>query len=119
MMEQDALLTTTNPHNGGGKEGGDSSDSEDDDDDLADIPDTREYMPLDVDGLNSLGIGGGNTSGGINAQDLHNMTVSIDKKRFIFGHIYMDKQTFTVHFNVQETLHTHFMICFFSNLQQR
>ena len=119
MMEE-ALTANNYPHDGGGRADGDSDDdSEDDDDDLADIPDTREYMPLDVDGLNSLGIGGGNISGGINAQDLHNMTVSIDKKRFIFGHIYMDKQTFTVHFNGQETLHTHFMICFFSNLQQR
>ena len=84
MMEQEALTDTNYPHNGGGKEGGDSSDSEDDD--LADIPDTREYMPLDVDGLNSLGIGGGNISGGINARDLHNMTVSNEKKIFIFGH---------------------------------
>ena len=88
MMEE-ALTANNYPHDGGGRADGDSDDdSEDDDDDLADIPDTREYMPLDVDGLNSLGIGGGNISGGINARDLHNMTVSIDKKRFIFSHIY-------------------------------
>ena len=88
-MEQEALTDTSYPHNGGGREGiGSDDDSEDDDDDLADIPDTREYMPLDVDGLNSLGIGGGNISGGINARDLHNMTVSNDKKIFIYSHIY-------------------------------
>ena len=34
----------------------DSDDDEDDDDDLADIPDTREYMPVDVEGLQAMGI---------------------------------------------------------------
>ncbi len=34
-----------------------SDDSEDDDDDdLADVPDTREYTPIDVEGLTSLGL---------------------------------------------------------------
>jgi len=50
----------------------DSSDS-DDDDDLADVPDTREYMPVDVAGLQSLGIGG---SGGYTMEDLQNMTMN-------------------------------------------
>jgi hypothetical protein len=43
------------------------------DDDLHDVPDTREFMPLDVAGLQSLGIGGGNTEGYTMA-DLKNMT---------------------------------------------
>ena len=35
----------------------DDSDREsDDDDDLADVPDTREYTPIDVEGLNNLGL---------------------------------------------------------------
>lgn len=48
------------------------SDSDIDDDDLHDIPDTREYMPLDVQGLQSLGIGGGNEK--YTMADLKNMT---------------------------------------------
>ena len=84
MMEE-ALTTAANndyPHNGVRTTDGDISDDDDseDDDDLADIPDTREYMPLDVEGLNSLGIGGGG-GGGINARDLQNMTVSNDGER--------------------------------------
>ena len=83
MMEE-AITTANNnyPHSGDRTtEGNISSDDDDseDDDDLADIPDTREYMPLDVEGLNSLGIGGG--GGGINARDLQNMTVSNDGER--------------------------------------
>lgn len=34
----------------------DANDSEDSDDDLGDVPDTREYTPLDVDGFTSLGL---------------------------------------------------------------
>jgi hypothetical protein len=33
----------------------DENDESDSDDDLADVPDTREYMPVDVDGLNAIG----------------------------------------------------------------
>lgn len=83
MMEE--AFTTNNPHNDGGKrttEGISSDDDSEDDDDLADIPDTREYMPLDVEGLNSLGIGGGG-GGGMNARDLQNMTVSSDGERIL------------------------------------
>jgi hypothetical protein len=32
------------------------SDDDEDDDDLADVPDTREYTPLDVEGFTSLGL---------------------------------------------------------------
>lgn len=35
----------------------DSDDDDDDEDDLADIPDTREYMPTDIEGLENMGIG--------------------------------------------------------------
>ena len=38
-------------------DGNSSSDSEGDDD-LADVPDTREYTPLDLEGLQAMGIGG-------------------------------------------------------------
>lgn len=40
----------------------DDSDDDDDDDDLVDIPDTREYTPVDIEGLQSMGIslGGAN-----------------------------------------------------------
>lgn len=31
----------------------------DDEDNLADVPDTREYMPLDVEGLEAMGLGDG------------------------------------------------------------
>ena len=34
----------------------DSDDDEDDDDALDDIPDTREFMPVDIDGLQAMGI---------------------------------------------------------------
>jgi periodic tryptophan protein 1 len=64
----------------------DSSDSEDEDD-LDDVPDTREYMPLDVEGLQSLGIGGSGgggggkmhgKDGGYTMEDLQNMTMNDD-----------------------------------------
>lgn len=54
----------------------DSDDSDVDDDDLHDIPDTREFMPLDVEGLQSLGIGGSLPAmkeGGYTMNDLRNM----------------------------------------------
>ena len=64
-----------------------SSDSEDEDD-LDDVPDTREYMPLDVEGLQSLGIGGSGggdgggkmhgKDGGYTMEDLQNMTMNDD-----------------------------------------
>ncbi len=66
---------------------GDYEDSDSEiEDDLGDIPDTREYMPLDMDGLNSLNFGGGTNnmkSGkvvmgddgeGYTMEDLQNMT---------------------------------------------
>ena len=41
---------------------GDDDDSDDDDDDdLGDVKDTREYMPIDVEGLESMGLA--NSSG--------------------------------------------------------
>jgi hypothetical protein len=36
----------------------DDDDDDDDDDNLQDVPDTREFMPLDFQGLESMGIGG-------------------------------------------------------------
>lgn len=70
--------------NDDGDDNDNDSDSEDDDD-LEDIPDTREYMPLDMDGLNSLNFGGGTNNGkgkvvmgedgdGYTMEDLQNMT---------------------------------------------
>mmetsp|Transcript_10391 Transcript_10391/g.26130 ORF Transcript_10391/g.26130 Transcript_10391/m.26130 type:complete len:582 (-) Transcript_10391:1357-3102(-) len=38
-----------------GQIGNYDDDSVDSDDDLADVPDTREYMPVDLDGLNAMG----------------------------------------------------------------
>jgi hypothetical protein len=38
------------------KEPGGVDDSDDDDDDLRDVPDTREYEPVDVEGLKAMGI---------------------------------------------------------------
>jgi periodic tryptophan protein 1 len=59
----------------------DDSDDDGDDDDLEDAPDTREYMPLDVEGLQSLGIGGTGgggrkKEGGYTMEDLQNMTMN-------------------------------------------
>eukprot|EP00804_Cyclotella_cryptica_P017728 CCRYP_001175-RA/>CCRYP_001175-RA protein AED:0.03 eAED:0.03 QI:87/1/1/1/1/1/4/83/651 len=70
---QDDAVTDTDRQDKGDRDH--DSDSDVDDDDLSDIPDTREYMPLDVQGLQSLGIGGSN--GGNDAytfEDLKNMT---------------------------------------------
>lgn len=58
-------------------EDNDESSDSDDDDDLNDVPDTREYMPVDVEGLQSIGIGGGNV--GYNMGDLQNMTMNGDE----------------------------------------
>jgi len=61
-------------------EGEDECSDSEDEDDLADIPDTREYMPLDVEGLQALGIGGGGKidieGGGYTIEDLQNMTMN-------------------------------------------
>mmetsp|Transcript_33589 Transcript_33589/g.60475 ORF Transcript_33589/g.60475 Transcript_33589/m.60475 type:complete len:565 (-) Transcript_33589:85-1779(-) len=79
-FQQNGTTTTTKYD----EDDGESSDSEDDDD-LADIPDTREYMPLDMEGLKALGIGGGNLrdmptggddEGGYTMEDLQNMTMN-------------------------------------------
>ena len=51
----------------------DSDSDSEDEDDLADIPDTREFMGVDVEGLQSIGIGGG---GGYSMEDLQNMTMN-------------------------------------------
>ncbi len=62
-------------HGTGDDESGDSEDE----DDFDDIPDTREYMPLDLEGLQSLGIGGSKMTGGDNVysiEDLKNMTMN-------------------------------------------
>lgn len=65
-------------------DGNSSSDSEGDDD-LADVPDTREYTPLDLEGLQAMGIGGkfpGIGKGGsgederYTLEDLQNMTMN-------------------------------------------
>lgn len=42
----------------------DSSDEYDSDDDLADVPDTREYVPIDVEGLKAMGLSQVGMSGG-------------------------------------------------------
>ena len=50
IIEQDGgqqNLDTSKPHN---------SDDDDSDDDLADVPDTREYEPIDVEGLEAIGL---------------------------------------------------------------
>lgn len=60
-MEEESPLALMGSNNNGDENGG-GSDSEEEDD-LADIPDTREYMPIDVEGLQSIGIGRG--SGGL------------------------------------------------------
>lgn len=54
-------------------DGRDSDDESGDDDDLADVPDTREFTPLDVEGLRSVGIGG-TLPDGLTMKDLENMT---------------------------------------------
>lgn len=58
------------------------SDSEDEDD-LEDVPDTREYTPLDMEGLQAMGIGGKLPGGGglggdegYTLEDLQNMTMN-------------------------------------------
>jgi periodic tryptophan protein 1 len=58
------------------------SDSSEEEDDLADVPDTREYTPLDLEGLQAMGIGGklpGKGLGGeegYTLEDLQNMTMN-------------------------------------------
>lgn len=42
----------------------------DDDDDLADVPDTREYTPIDVEGLQAMGLSHVSTNGAMNLNDL-------------------------------------------------
>mmetsp|Transcript_7781 Transcript_7781/g.19301 ORF Transcript_7781/g.19301 Transcript_7781/m.19301 type:complete len:537 (+) Transcript_7781:573-2183(+) len=54
--------------------GDDSSDSEEEDD-LEDVPDTREYAPLDLEGLQAMGIGGSGKDG-YTMDDLQNMTMN-------------------------------------------
>ena len=52
----------------GGKDGN-NSDDDDDDDDLADVPDTREFMPVDVEGLEAMGLSAAGLGGALNEED--------------------------------------------------
>ena len=78
MMMMDHPPPSTNKYNS-------SDDDSEDEDDLADIPDTREYMPLDMEGLHALGIGGGGgvgkgkEDGKYSMEDLQNMTMNNDE----------------------------------------
>jgi len=61
----------------------DSDDDSEDEDDLADVPDTREFTPLDLEGLHAMGIGGSSGKGsggdeGYTLEDLQNMTMNND-----------------------------------------
>lgn len=57
----------------------DDDDSEDEDD-LADVPDTREFTPLDLEGLQAMGIGGkAGGDEGYTLEDLQNMTMNNDE----------------------------------------
>jgi len=50
---------------------GDSdSDNDESDDDLADIPDTREYIPVDVEGLEAMGLSAVSTNGAMYLENL-------------------------------------------------
>ena len=56
----------------GGKGGNNSNDDDDDDDsddDLADVPDTREFMPVDVEGLEAMGLSAAGLGGALNEDD--------------------------------------------------
>lgn len=60
----------------------DSDDDSEEEDDLADVPDTREYTPLDLEGLQAMGIGGkigGGDGEGYTLEDLQNMTMNNDE----------------------------------------
>jgi periodic tryptophan protein 1 len=83
-MMMGAAFDDDDDKNGDAGEEYESSDSEGEDN-LDDIPDTREYMPLDVDGLHSLGIGGSGGGGGskmhsndvgYTMEDLQSMTMN-------------------------------------------
>ncbi|KAL7574898.1 hypothetical protein ACA910_010729 [Epithemia clementina (nom. ined.)] len=55
--EEQATQTKESPRLGLAKsDDEDDDDDDDDDDDLEDAPDMREYMPIDVDGLDSMGL---------------------------------------------------------------
>jgi hypothetical protein len=45
----------------------DNGSDDDDEDDLADVPDTREYEPVDVEGLEAMGLAHAGTTGGMYA----------------------------------------------------
>ena len=42
---------------------------DDSDDDLADVPDTREFMPIDVEGLQAMGLSAAGLGGALNEED--------------------------------------------------
>lgn len=54
-MENDDDNDNDGDDNDNDNDDSDDSDESDSDDDLADVPDTREYMPIDLDGLNAIG----------------------------------------------------------------
>ena len=53
--EQEDVVPQNDEADDDDMENEDDSDDGDSDDDLADVPDTREYMPVDLDGLNAMG----------------------------------------------------------------
>lgn len=47
----------------------DDGNDDDSDDDLADVPDTREFMPIDVEGLQAMGLSAAGLGGALNEED--------------------------------------------------
>lgn len=49
-------------------DGDDDAHDDDSDDDLADVPDTREFMPIDVEGLQAMGLSAAGLGGALNEE---------------------------------------------------
>lgn len=64
---EDEVSTDQEQHN---MEGEESNSDDDNDDDLLDVPDTREYMPIDIEGLQSMSLAN---------VDYHNTMMMLDE----------------------------------------
>jgi hypothetical protein len=57
-IDEDGKVEDIDIGGGGGSDDNDGDYDEEDDDDLADVPDTREYVPTDIKGLEAMNFGG-------------------------------------------------------------
>jgi hypothetical protein len=89
---------------------GDDANDDDSDDDLADVPDTREFLPVDVEGLEAMGLSAAGLGGALNeeeddddASDLEDTNLRPDDAMVVVAKTEEDFASLEVHVYEQKT----------------